>query len=506
MWSCNDFRVVVTAAAVVVVHVTTAKSSSSSISSAICYDVTECHVNGSPSKMCDRTGKGCHPCLSDRENDSLFSMLHLKAEYNCFAVRNDGECPSGTTKCATTLTKEDEDVEQAQKEDEDAEQEEKEVKFTTGSAEAESPEQNPFSSLLANLTKDELDSSGSALSEPTSLNSSSMTKHGTPLAPIDSASGSSATSGAKKKSTTEEPMKPVSKSLPLSSSPSSDDSSEEASSASASANSESLSKSSSAQELDSIVRTSAETFGSEEELADNVSETVAPVTKSTTTQSTIRDTALSEKNRLTNGAPDSTPGTGINFGLILGIVGGATAIAAVAAFVVWKKNEGGDDSDDEEAAFSPSKPASTHKATALPSASSATTAYSAHTSCFESDNLEYQYDNDQHHNYGGGGYGGNGFPGATATQYADGGGVAPGTLPVNYGHPFPIDIDDDDNNILRRTDSILGGTGVMASTTSSLHNPFEFTAGSSYAMSDTDQDLRDSGDELHGASTVSVEF
>uniref|UniRef100_M4BVN4 RxLR effector candidate protein n=1 Tax=Hyaloperonospora arabidopsidis (strain Emoy2) TaxID=559515 RepID=M4BVN4_HYAAE len=100
MWSCNDFSAVVTAAAVVVAHVATARSSSS-ISGAICYDVTECYVDGSPSKMCDRTGKGCHPCLSDRESDSLFSMLHLRAEYNCFAVRNDGECPRGTTKCAT---------------------------------------------------------------------------------------------------------------------------------------------------------------------------------------------------------------------------------------------------------------------------------------------------------------------------------------------------------------------------------------------------------------------
>lgn len=71
-------------------------------SSSICNKAEECYVNGSSSKVCDRTEKKCNRCLSEKESDSFMASIGAWTEYNCYAIDDDGDCPSGTAKCPTS--------------------------------------------------------------------------------------------------------------------------------------------------------------------------------------------------------------------------------------------------------------------------------------------------------------------------------------------------------------------------------------------------------------------
>jgi hypothetical protein len=82
--------------AIVAVQVTAVHSAAAA--SSICSEAEECYVNGSSSKVCNRTEKKCNRCLSEKESDSILSTLGAWTEYNCYAY-DDGECPSGTTEC-----------------------------------------------------------------------------------------------------------------------------------------------------------------------------------------------------------------------------------------------------------------------------------------------------------------------------------------------------------------------------------------------------------------------
>lgn len=173
-------------------------------------------------------------------------------------------------------------------------------------------------------------------------------------------------------------------------------------------------------------------------------------------------------------------------------------LVAVAGFVVWKKKQDDEDSDDEDGAFSPNKPAANRTIAAPPSASTATTAYTAQSNNYDGYNNNYgnKYESHYNNNYGDSGYSSN-----YATQYAAGAG---GAVPASYGSPSSIDIDADSN--IRRTDSILGGTGVMSSTTSSEQTPFEFSGGPSPANNDVWGNEANSFRQKRTASNVSVEF
>jgi hypothetical protein len=191
-------------------------------------------------------------------------------------------------------------------------------------------------------------------------------------------------------------------------------------------------------------------------------------------------------------------------------------LVAVAGFVVWKKRQDDDDSDDEDSAFSPNKPAypAARTMAAPPSASAATTSYTAQSN-YNSNygNNGYgnnNYSSNYNSNYGESGYSSN-YASTTSTQYAAGAGAgaAAGMVPASYGSPSSIDIDADSN--IRRTDSILGGTGIMSSTTSSEQTPFEFSGGPSPAAPDANRDVwgteaSSTWREKRTASNVSVEF
>ncbi|KAJ8575563.1 hypothetical protein ON010_g3649 [Phytophthora cinnamomi] len=158
--------------------------------------------------------------------------------------------------------------------------------------------------------------------------------------------------------------------------------------------------------------------------------------------------------------------------------------------------------------------------TALPSASSATTAYAAQSNYNENEygnsnnygndnhgNNNYgndNYSNNYNSNYGDSGYSSN-YASTTSTQYAAGAETV-GVVPASYGSPSSIDIDAE--NEIRRTDSILGGTGVMAGTFSSEQTPFEFSGGPSPDDSHDVWGNEESSSfrQKRTASNVSVEF
>eukprot|EP00644_Phytophthora_capsici_P012247 jgi/Phyca11/62743/gw1.38.407.1 len=89
LWRRNlGLRVAIVAVQVTAVHA----------ASSICNKAEECYVNGSSSKVCDRTAKKCNRCISERDSDSLWTTIGAWTEYNCYAY-DDGECPKGTTEC-----------------------------------------------------------------------------------------------------------------------------------------------------------------------------------------------------------------------------------------------------------------------------------------------------------------------------------------------------------------------------------------------------------------------
>lgn len=77
----------------------TAVHSAVAASSSICSKADECYVNGSSSKVCNRSEKKCNRCLAESDSNSVWSMIGAWTEYNCYAYEDDGECPSGTTEC-----------------------------------------------------------------------------------------------------------------------------------------------------------------------------------------------------------------------------------------------------------------------------------------------------------------------------------------------------------------------------------------------------------------------
>lgn len=77
----------------------TAVHSAVAASSSICSKAEECYVNGSSSKVCNRTEKKCNRCLVEADSDSIWTTIGAWTEYSCYAYDDDGECPSGTTEC-----------------------------------------------------------------------------------------------------------------------------------------------------------------------------------------------------------------------------------------------------------------------------------------------------------------------------------------------------------------------------------------------------------------------
>ncbi|KUF64480.1 hypothetical protein AM587_10017218 [Phytophthora nicotianae] len=469
-------------AALIAVAVQVTAVNAATAASSICSKVEECYVNGSSSKVCDRTEKKCNRCLGEREADSMWENIGAWTEYNCYAYDDDGECPKGTTQCPATLTTSDDDEESS-----------------AGSEEAGTSEESSKSTSTSSSTKKKKSSSSS--SDDSSKSSSTSTKKKKKTSSSSSDSGSDDSSSKTKKPTTKKTTKPATKSSSSSDSSSGDSSSDSTSDSSSSSGSDSSSASAS----NSTLQTSLESSASKDEhpKTSSVSATVAPITKSsTTTQSTTAE-STSDNSKSSNTQSASSGSSGSKWGLIAGIVGGTCVLVAVAGFVVWKKKQDDEDSDDEDAAFSPNKPAANRNMSALPSASSATTAYTAQSNNYNNNygnkyesHYDTNYSSNYSSNYGESGYSNN----YTATQYAAGA----GTVPVSYGSPASIDIDDDSH--IRRTDSILGGTGVMSSTTSSEQTPFEFSGGPSPANQDVWGNEANSFRDKRTASNVSVEF
>ncbi|OWZ01996.1 hypothetical protein PHMEG_00026524, partial [Phytophthora megakarya] len=462
----------------VAVQVTAVDSAASSI----CRKAEECYVNGSSSKVCDRTTKKCNRCVSEKDSDSWLESLGAWTEYNCYAYDDDGECPKGTTECPATLTTSSDEESSSQ---------------TQASSSDES------SKSTSSSTKKKSSSASSDSSKSTNSSTSTKKKKSAP-----SSSSTSSSSSTTKKPSTKKTTKPTLKS---SYSSSSDTSAGDSSSASTSDSfSESASTSSSASaESNSALQSSAGSSGSEDDVLAKTSSvqqpTDAPTTNTQTETKSTSDKTLSD-NKSSNTASGDSGSGGNKLGLIAGIAGGACVLVAIAGFVFWKKKQDDEDSDDEEAAFSPNKPQTNRNMAALPSASSATTAYTAQSNFNDYDN---NYGNNYGNNYNNNAYDNkysnyasnydDGYNNNyTATQYAAGAGA----VPVSYGSPSSIDIDEEDK--VRRTDSILGGTGI---TTSSEQTPFDFSGGPSPANTDVwGNEVGSSFRQKRTASNVSVEF
>ncbi|RQM09892.1 hypothetical protein DD237_004616 [Peronospora effusa] len=476
--------------------------------SSICTKAEECFVDETSSKVCNRLKKNCNQCVIEKENDSVFSAL-TRTEYICLDVDDNGDCPTGTTKCPTRLKTSDDEKELEPEENTqssytDPDESSKtiptfastEKKLISSSSESKLPVHSNLSSLEAT---------------PTIENSSTEKKPTIPLLSTDP-SGNTPTSETPKKPTPTKTSNPVAKS-----STSEEEVLEDASTGGASTSSlhesVSTSKGSNFPPPDAAGTYEAKKDKSNNPDQSSISSAVSPtvttrtddksttqdtVTTPTDDKSVTRDTALSNKSDASTTANHGSTSDS-KLGLILCIGLGAAAVVGFAGFVVWRKKA---DDEDSDAGFSPNKPDMSRNVVSQPSATSVSTAYLAQPSKYGNNNYEYRYSNNYGNNYGGdNGYSNN----RAVARYVTGSTVdsAAGRAP-SYGSPCSIDMDGGYDS--RRTDSILGGTGVILSTKSGM----QFSAGPSPSNSDTNQDMW--GNEMGSvrqkctASCASVEF
>ncbi|TDH71878.1 hypothetical protein CCR75_005247 [Bremia lactucae] len=458
------FAVFIAAVQVVAVHSVTS----------ICDKVEECSVNGSPSKVCNRTEKKCNKCLSEKDSNSIWSTIGILTEYVCYAQDEAGECPEGTVKCPSKLTKSI-DNEQVSS-----------IGSATGDGSSLAFES------LANRTT--LNTTLSFISDTPKAIASSIVftkKNSSTTTPslTDSSSNTQDIPQSIKASTKKKTNKVTKTSSSLSSSTLSDDLSRDSSGSDKSDALDTEDVKSPVQ-IDGVRPSLNDVFPE----ANSVQATVSPSYSSTV------DTSPTAVEPSTNQASaGNARSSGNDMSMIIGIVGGAVVLVAVAAFVTWRKKKDEPDSDEDDSAFSPTKPAMNYKVAAQ--SSTATTAYSVPPTNY-TNTYGNQYATQYNTKYDANSY---------AYNYADQMAIPPGTNIVPPSYTSPGAIDNDDDYQPRRTDSILGGTGVMLSTTGA-EAPFEFSSGPSPSprhsepKDDKWKNMEDSFRKKRSASDVSVEF
>ncbi|CAI5710514.1 unnamed protein product [Peronospora destructor] len=459
---------------VVEVHSTVAALSS------VCDKAEECYVNETSSKVCNRTEKKCNQCVREKTNDSVFSTLS-RTKYICLDVDDNGDCPTGTTKCPKSMWS----------------------KLKTSDNEELELEENTYSSHVTDS-----DESNTAISTFTSTEKELISSSSESKPPIESISSIEATPILKHSSTGKKPSILLSSTDSSGNSPTSETLTKPmlkktATSTLLASKDEVLQDASTSDYSSSSLHGSTSAFeesnfpspDSAEDESNPLSSVVAPTaTTPAVAKSVTKDTALSNKSDSKTTANRGSEAGGSKLGLILCIGLGVAAVVGVAGFVASKKKTADEKSDDSDAAFSSNTPVMRRNVTSQLSATSASTPYLARPNQYGNNDYEHQY-NSYGNNYGGdSGYSNN----HTGARYVTGSGAAAGMVPASYGSPCSINTDE--NYDSRRTDSILGGTGVMLTTTSGMH----FSAGPSPANSDTSE--VDSVHQKCTASSASVEF
>lgn len=442
--------------------------------SSICSKAKECYVNGLSSKVCNRSEKKCNRCISVMESDSLWASIGIFTEYACYDLNDDGECPADTTECSAKLetsgtTNTDESSSQATDTETNAAQSTSGTKRNTSSTISDTNEVTDSSGSI-----DESDGTTSQFVKDTSNINSTSKSH---------------------KSNSTKTTKSIFEVLEK-------EETYEASTSDSTSNS--LESDSSATELSeddsSQVQKSTKSTGTKDSFPnrDSVTASVTPAIQEETA-AVANTTPVERKADQSSVSSGTESGRSNSMGLILGIVGSAVVLVAVAGFVAWKKKDDDDDSDDDDSAFSPTKPAVNQQGGIPPSTSTATTSYTAnpaYTSQPMNDAHNYgnQYGNPYHNNHDGGGYAKN-YSNNPSTQYV---------APPRYGSfSGALDIDDDE---LRRTDSILGGSGVML-TIKNGGDPFALSGGLSPSRRCRNRDDRDRRTrETRHTRSSSVEF
>ena len=89
---------------IVTVQVSEVHSTVAAVSS-ICTKAKECYVDETSAKVCNRMKTTCNPCVSEKENESVFASF-APTEYICFDVNDDGDCPTKTTNCPASMERE----------------------------------------------------------------------------------------------------------------------------------------------------------------------------------------------------------------------------------------------------------------------------------------------------------------------------------------------------------------------------------------------------------------
>ncbi|KAL7694135.1 hypothetical protein Plhal304r1_c002g0006471 [Plasmopara halstedii] len=452
----------------------------------ICNKAEECYVDGSSSNLCNRSEKKCDRCISEMESDSLWTTIGFSTNYACYAFNDDGDCPYGTTKCSAKM--------QASETTETTETTETYENSTQGSdAKGTFVENSLQSNLSANSSR--MNNKSSTFSDLNESTASSIlipkNKKVTLTTPDTSSSGSMLKSPTLK---------------PIQMEPEESEYEQESPESSTSDSKGDVLESDTIKTDEtgngySAVQHQIETRSAKNVMSDreSVSATVAPVIPKQSEEALVESTPVERKADRSNMSSGNNSSVSNQMGLIIGVVGGAVVLIAVAGFVAWKRKDEDDDSDDDDSAFSPTKPAANQGMAAPYSASNATTAYSTNATYpsqppNDAHNYGNQYSNPYNNkNYDGGSYANN-YHGNSSNQYP---------VPSGYGSPGSIDMDDEQ---LRRTDSILGGTGVMLSTKTG-GAPFALSGGPSPTYSDASDDARDKErKKTRHKRTSSVEF